>query len=113
MFDRFNALIGNDNVSKLSDLNILIIGIGGVGGHAVTALARCGINNFIIADFDVVDITNINRQIIAYTSTVGKKKVDAMEEMLLDINPNCKVEKVDYRITPDNLSEVLNNRKID
>jgi len=113
MFERFNGLINENQINKIQNLNILVIGIGGVGGHAVTAMARCGIQNFIIADYDVVDISNINRQIIAYNSTIGQRKVDVMENMLLDINPDCNIVKIDYKLTPENLKDVFDNKHID
>lgn len=93
-FERLRILIG-DKVEKLKKLNILVIGVGGVGGYAVESLVRLGISNITIVDYDKVDITNINRQIIALHSTIGKKKVDVLESRILDINPNCIVKKLD------------------
>lgn len=113
MFVRFEELIGKEKFNEITKLNIMIIGLGGVGGHAITALVRCGIENIIICDFDVVDQTNINRQIIAYNSTIGNKKVDVMEDVLLDINPNCNITKISDKITPENLGNVLDNKRID
>ncbi len=91
-FDRLMLAIGNDAIfNSLNDKCVAIIGIGGVGGYACEAIARSNIGKIVIMDFDKVDITNINRQIIALDSTVGKYKVDVMKERLLDINPNLEV----------------------
>ena len=91
-FSRTELLIGKENVEKLQTAKVAIFGIGGVGSFVVEALARAGIENFILVDNDVVDITNINRQIIATHSTMGKAKVEIAKERILDINPNAKVQ---------------------
>ncbi len=113
MFERLKLLIGEDNLNEIKGKTVLIVGVGGVGGYAVTSLARSGVENLIIIDYDKVDISNINRQIIAYHSTIGKKKVDALEQMLLDINPNINVVKYDTFITPDNINDIFDKYKID
>ena len=81
-------LIGKDKLDLLSKKCVLVVGIGGVGGYVCDALVRSGIGKIVIVDYDIVDITNINRQIVAFNSTVGRKKVDVMKERLLDINPD-------------------------
>lgn len=93
-FDRFRLLVG-DNFSKVEDLKVLVVGVGGVGGYVVESLARCGVGNITIVDSDVVDITNINRQIIALNSTIGIKKVEVLKKRIMDINPKCLVETFD------------------
>ena len=113
MFDRLELLIGSDNLNKIEDKTVLIVGVGGVGGHAATSLARSGIKNIIIIDFDKVDITNINRQIIAYHSTIGLKKVDVLEKMLLDINPNMNIIKYDTFLNNENINTIFDRHKID
>ena len=113
MFDRLNLLIGEDNFKRIEDKTVLVVGLGGVGGYTVTSLVRSGIKNIIIIDFDTVDISNINRQIIAYHSTIGKKKTDVMESMLLDINPNINIIKYDMFLKPDNIEETFSKHKID
>lgn len=90
-FARTSLLIGEDNLNKLINSKVIVFGIGGVGSYVVESLVRSGIGNISIVDFDVVDITNINRQIIALHSTIGKKKVEVMKERILDINPNINV----------------------
>lgn len=93
-FSRFKLLV-NDKFLKIKNLNILVIGVGGVGGYAVESLVRSGVNNITIVDYDTIDITNINRQIIALHSTIGKKKIDVLKTRILDINPNCNVKIFD------------------
>ncbi|MBQ8472374.1 MAG: tRNA threonylcarbamoyladenosine dehydratase [Bacilli bacterium] len=93
-FARFKLLV-NDKFLKIKNLNILVIGVGGVGGYAVESLVRSGVNNITIVDYDTIDITNINRQIIALHSTIGKKKIDVLKTRILDINPNCNVKIFD------------------
>lgn len=80
------------NIDNLKNKSILIVGVGGVGGYAVEALARSGIGKITIVDYDKVDITNINRQIIALHSTINLDKVEVLKTRILDINPNCLVE---------------------
>lgn len=91
-FSRTELLIGKDGVEKLQKAKVAIFGIGGVGSYTVEALARAGIGHLIIIDYDKYDVTNINRQLGALHSTIGKYKVDVMKERILDINPNATVE---------------------
>lgn len=91
-FSRTELLIGKDGVEKLQKSKVAVFGIGGVGSYVVEALARAGVGHIIIVDFDKYDITNINRQLGATHSTIGKYKVDVMKERILDINPNAIVE---------------------
>lgn len=107
-FSRLEKVIGKDNLDKLKGKSVLILGIGGVGGYVVEALARSGIGTLILVDFDKVDESNINRQIIALDSTIGKLKVDVLEKRIKDINKGCKVIKIDKFIEPDNIDELFN-----
>lgn len=91
-FTRTETLIGAESLEKLSRKKVAIFGIGGVGGYVVEALARCGIGNLVLIDNDDVNITNINRQIIALHSTIGQAKVEVAKNRVLDINPNINVE---------------------
>ena len=90
-FSRTELLFGKEAMEKLRNSRVAIFGIGGVGGYAVEALARSGVGELDLIDDDKVCLTNINRQIIATRKTVGKYKVDVMEERIHDINPECKV----------------------
>ena len=91
-FSRTELLIGKDGIEKLQKAKVAVFGIGGVGSYTVEGLARAGVGHFIIVDYDKYDITNINRQLGALHSTIGKYKVDVMKERILDINPNAIVE---------------------
>lgn len=91
-FSRTELLFGKDAMERLEQSRVAVFGIGGVGGYTVEALVRSGVGAIDIIDDDKVCLTNLNRQIIATRSTIGKYKVDVMKERILDINPNCKVE---------------------
>ena len=91
IFNRLELLIGKEKVEDLHRKSVAVFGLGGVGSYVVEGLARSGIGDFILIDGDKVDITNINRQIIATTKTVGINKVDVEEERIKEINPNAKV----------------------
>ena len=91
-FSRTELLIGKEAVEKLNKSKVAVFGIGGVGSFVVEGLARAGIGHIIIVDFDKYDVTNINRQIGALHSTIGKDKTEVMKQRILDINPNAKVE---------------------
>lgn len=90
--EREELLIGINNIEKLKRATVAVFGCGGVGSYAVEALARAGIGNFILVDKDNVDITNINRQLIADTTTIGRAKVEVEKERILKINPEANVE---------------------
>ena len=100
-FERTELLIGEEAVNKLRNAHVAVFGIGGVGGYATEALARSGVGELTIVDKDNVDITNLNRQIIALHSTLGKPKVAVMEERLKDINPDIKVNAKELFFLPD------------
>ena len=91
-FSRTEMLIGNDGMEKLANAKVAVFGIGGVGSFVCEGLARSGVGNFVLVDFDKIDESNINRQLIATTKTIGKYKVDLMKERILDINPDANVE---------------------
>ena len=93
IFDRLKLLIGEEKLKSLNQKTVAIFGLGGVGSYVVEGLARSGIENFVIIDNDKIDVTNINRQIIATTKTIGRFKVDVAEERIKEINPNAKVIK--------------------
>lgn len=91
-FSRTELLLGRDGIEKLQKAKVAIFGVGGVGSFAVEALARAGVGNFMLVDNDEVSLSNLNRQIIATTKTVGKLKVEVAKERILEINPNANVE---------------------
>lgn len=90
-FKRSELLLGNEAMHKLYKAHVAVFGVGGVGGHAVQTLARAGIGHLTLFDHDTVSVSNINRQIVAAHSTIGKRKVDVMKEQILDINPTAQV----------------------
>ena len=101
-FKRLELAIGKKNVDILSSKHIAIFGLGGVGGFVAETLARSSIGKFTLVDFDVVDITNINRQIIATNDTVEKYKTDLFEKRIKSINENVSIKKITKKYTPDN-----------
>ena len=91
-FSRTEMLVGNDGMEKLKNAKVAVFGLGGVGSFVCEGLARSGVGNFVLVDFDKVDESNINRQLIANVNTIGEYKVDLMKERILQINPDAKVE---------------------
>lgn len=109
MLDRLELLIGK-KIGELKNKTILIIGLGGVGGYALECISRCGIGHIILVDNDIVDITNLNRQIISLHSNIGLPKVDAWEKRIKDINPCIKITKIKEFITKDNIDLLFCNK---
>lgn len=105
-YSRLELLIGENAVSNIRQSKVAVFGVGGVGGYVVEVLARSGVGCICIIDNDKVNITNINRQIIALHSTIGEYKVDALEKRILDINPDCNVIKHKMFYLPDNADEI-------
>lgn len=105
-FERTRILLGEDALSRLAGAHVAVFGVGGVGGHCIEALCRSGVGALSIFDSDAVSETNINRQIIALHSTVGRPKVDVMRERLADINPECRVEARQMFFLPETAGEV-------
>ncbi len=99
---RTALLLTEENVEKLKDMKVAVFGVGGVGGYVVEALARCGVGTLVLTDNDTVSLSNINRQIIALHSTVGRLKTEVMKERILDINPEANVEIHNCFYLPDN-----------
>ena len=114
-FSREALLIGKENVEKLNKAKVVVFGIGGVGSYVVEGLARAGIGNFILVDHDKVDITNINRQIIATTRTVGEYKVEVAKNRILEINPEANVETYQefFRLESPDIFDVSVNYVVD
>ena len=104
-FSRTELLIGHEGIEKLASARVAVFGIGGVGGYTVEALARSGVGTFDLIDDDKICITNINRQIFALRSTVGKYKVDVAKDRILDINPKAVVNTYKMFYTPKNAEE--------
>ncbi len=104
--ERCEQLFGCEGIKKLHRSSVIIFGIGGVGGHALEVLARSGIGAITLVDADNVDITNINRQIIALHSTVGRPKVEVAAERIRDINPNCNITVIQQFYLPGNADSI-------
>lgn len=100
-FSRSRLIYGDAGVESLQNARVAVFGLGGVGGQVCEALVRTGLGSIDIIDHDVVDLTNLNRQIIATQNTVGMRKIDAMEKRLASINPQCKIQKHDCFFLPE------------
>ncbi len=106
-FSRNELAIGKEGLARLRNSTVAVLGIGGVGSYAAEALARSGVGRMILIDKDDVDITNINRQIIALLSTVGRPKVEVMKERIMDINPDCEVIALKMFYTEETYEEIF------
>lgn len=104
-FSRFTMMLTEDEQKKLFSKRILVFGVGGVGGALVHMLARTGITDLTIVDFDTISETNINRQLVAYQANVGKLKVDELKKQLLDINSNAKVNALALKLDENTINE--------
>lgn len=106
-YSRTELLIGTEGMDKLRKSSVMVFGAGGVGSHCIEALARSGIGTLIIIDNDTVSLTNINRQSIAYHSTVGRPKTEVMAERIHDIDPLIRVKTYETFVLPENLTGIL------
>ena len=111
-FSRTELLIGKDGIERLKNATVMVLGVGGVGSHCIEALARSGVGTLILVDNDKVSVTNINRQSIAYQSTVGEYKTKLMEDRINDIYHTTEVITYEMFILPENLEEIF-DRKVD
>ena len=106
-FLRISRLIGEEKVVRLNDAFVVVVGLGAVGGYALEALARSGVGHFRLIDFDTIGITNINRQLLATDSSIGRKKVEVARERVLDINPEAIIEALDIFAHEDTLETIF------
>lgn len=104
--NRLELLIGKENVERIKKLNILLVGIGGVGGYTFESLVRCGLENITIIDYDKVDETNLNRQILTNLNNIGEFKTDVAELRALSINSNIKVNKITNFLDSSNIDTI-------
>ena len=109
IFERLTLITKEEGLEKLQNSTVLVLGLGGVGGHACEALARSGVGTLIIVDKDLVDETNINRQLVALQSTIGLPKTDVMKQRILDINPACTVIAYHTFYNQDSKEEILSH----
>lgn len=106
--ERTELLVKEQSIETLKNANVLIVGLGGVGAYAAEAITRSGVGSLTIVDGDIYDITNINRQLMALNSTIGKSKAKVMGERLLDINPELNLTIIDEFLTPEKAYEIVN-----
>ena len=111
--ERTELLVKEEGIERLQSANILIVGLGGVGSFAAEFLVRSGIGNLTIVDGDTVDITNINRQLPALNSTIGRNKTDVVAERILDINTGLNLKKINEFLEPERMEELLTQEKFD
>lgn len=107
MFDRVIKLIGEDELKKIQSKTVCIVGLGGVGGYALECLVRSGVQSFILVDYDRIDVSNLNRQIITNQNNIGRFKTDEAENRIMAINPNCNVIKLNIKLDENNINELF------
>ena len=107
--DRLESLIGKENLNKLQNIKIAIVGIGGVGGYVLEGLVRSGVMNITLIDGDKIDSTNLNRQIISTSNNIGELKVNEAAKRVLQINPNVMVNKFSIFLTKENIQDIIDN----
>ena len=106
-YSRTELLIGTEGIERLRNATVMVFGVGGVGSHCIEALARSGVGKLILIDNDTVSLTNINRQSIAYHSTVGQYKTKVMEERIRDICPEIEVKTYETFVLPENIIDAI------
>ena len=109
-FSRTELLLGEEGIGKLKQKTIMVLGVGGVGSHCIEALARCGVGKLILVDNDTVSLTNINRQAIAFHSTVGQYKTKVMKERIKDICPETEVVTYETFVLPENVDDIFTEK---
>ena len=109
-YSRTELLIGKAGIERLKAASVMVFGVGGVGSHCIEALARSGVGRLTLIDNDTVSLTNINRQSIAYHSTIGRYKTEVMKERIRDINPEICVKTYEMFVLPDNLEALFEER---
>ena len=109
-FMRTELLLGKEGIQKLKEATVMVVGLGAVGGYALEALARAGVGNLILVDFDKFDETNINRQILALSSTIGMAKTDVAAQRVLEINPDCNVRTCNVFVDAMTIPELLSGQ---
>ncbi len=108
MFERLIGLIGEEKLKEIERKKVLLIGVGGVGSYALEALIRNGFFDITIVDFDIIDLSNLNRQLITDSTNIGKYKVDEAKKRALLINPNIKIQTINEKLNKENLKNILN-----
>lgn len=106
---RTKILIGNHNLDIITNIKVLVVGIGGVGGQALEMLVRCGVENITIVDYDTFEESNLNRQILSLTSNIGQKKIDVAKKRALEINSRCKINTILEKVDSNMLNNLPSN----
>lgn len=109
MFERLEKLIGKEDLKKIEKAKVLLVGVGGVGGYALEALARSGFKEITIVDGDNIDLTNLNRQIITNIENIGYRKVKVAKNRVLSINPTININIIDILLTKENFEDYIND----
>lgn len=104
---RFELLTGSKNIEKINNTKVLVLGLGGVGSYALEAIVRSGVGNVVIVDYDKIDITNLNRQLMTNHNNIGLLKTEVWKERIKDINPNCNVEVVTKKLTKEDVNDLF------
>lgn len=109
-YSRTERILGKEGMERLYGASVIVFGVGGVGSHCIEALARSGIGKLTLVDSDKVNLTNINRQAVAFHSTIGRFKTEVMKEMIQDICPSIKVQTYETFVLPDNIAQFFEER---
>lgn len=110
-FERTRLLVGDEGLERLANATVVLFGLGGVGSYAAEAIARAGVGHMVLIDSDCVEMTNLNRQLLALNSTIGQPKVEVARERILDINPDAHIETHQVFVTPENAHEFLGHEQ--
>ena len=108
MFERFELLV-EDKINDIKSKKVLVVGVGGVGSYTVESLIRCGIGSITIIDNDIIDITNLNRQLMTNHSNIGKSKVEVLKNRIASINPECNVNAINIFLDDSNIDSIVND----
>ena len=108
MFERFELLV-EDKINDIKSKKVLVVGVGGVGSYTVESLIRCGIGSITIIDNDIIDITNLNRQLMTTQNNIGESKVDVLKNRILSINPNCNVNAINIFLDDSNIDSIVDD----
>ena len=105
--ERFERIVGKKNIEKIEKQSVLVLGLGGVGSYVVESLVRSGIRKLILVDYDTIDITNLNRQLMATLENIGELKTEVWKKRILTIFPECEVKLISSKITPENIDKLF------
>lgn len=108
MFERFELLVGN-KIEDIKNKKVLVVGVGGVGSYTVESLVRCGVGSITIIDNDIIDITNLNRQLMTTTDNIGESKVEVVKNRIESINPKCSVNAINAFLDENNIDSIVND----